>query len=82
MRFIVAPDWLVAMPEDAALNAKTVLILYGYSISKTYYWGLRVKAGQIPPPNKCIQQGKRRVSSWTVGWVLDHMKRPEELRYK
>mgnify|MGYP000945675490 CR=1 FL=1 len=82
MRFVIAPDWLVEMPEDAVLNSKTVLSLYGYAIFKSYSCSALIKAGHIPEPDKCTQQGKRRLLGWTVGRLLDRMKRPEEIRYK
>lgn len=83
MRFVIAPDWLVSMPDDAVLNSKTVLTLYGYAITSSYSSNALIKAGHIPPPDKCTQQGpKRRLLGWTVGRLLDFMKRPDEIRYK
>lgn len=80
MRFRIAPDWLMKLPDDALLNSKQVLNLYGYQITNRYSASTQIKAGHIPEPDRFIHQGpKRRLLRWTVLHIKNNVKLPTEI---
>lgn len=81
MRFIVAPEWFMKLPDTHLLQSKSVLQIYNYMDKD----GLGrpanclVKNGSIPPPNVITPRGKLRNLRWSVGYLKNYLKLPTEL---
>lgn len=78
MRFIIAPDWLMAKKDDDLLCTKQVLDLYGYAADSKSASGLCAK-GHLPMPDKPRQQGRRRLLFWSVRHIKNNVKLPTDL---
>ncbi len=78
MRFIIAPDWLMAKKDDELLCAKQVLDLYGYAADSKSASGLCTKK-HLPMPDKPRQQGRRRLLFWSVLHIKNNVKLPTDL---
>lgn len=79
MRFVIAPDWVMKLKDDDVLSSKQVLDIYGYDIcsrSASVY----IKHGLLPNPDRCKQQGKRRLLFWSVKHIKNNLKLPTEIR--
>lgn len=74
MRFIVAPDWFMALNDKHLLKLKEVKKLYEI-VGKDSADDL-VLRDAIPPPDYI--NGKRK--EWSVGYLKDYLKLPAELR--
>lgn len=82
MRFVIAPDWLLKLPDNHLLLSKTVVALYGY-IDKE---GLGrpahclIRNGSLPVPDVITARGKVRNLRWSVGHLKNNMKLPSEIK--
>lgn len=74
MKFIVAPDWFMALPDTDILKLKDVVKLY--EIEGKESTNDLVLRQAIPPPDYFI--GK--LKGWSVGHLKDYLKLPSELR--
>jgi len=74
MKFIVAPDWFMALPDKHLLKLKEVTKLYEIA-GKESADDLILREA-IPPPDYIT--GKRK--EWSVGHLKDYLKLPTELR--
>jgi hypothetical protein len=81
MRFIIAPDWFMKLPDDHLLQSKAVLQIYGFmdkdGLGRPS--NILVKNGAIPPPNVITPRGKLRNLRWSVGYLKNYLKLPTEL---
>lgn len=81
MRFVIAPDWLMQLPDDALRNSKQVLDLYGYAIIKSYSANRLIKAGHLPKPDRFVRRGpKRNTPYWTARHGKNNVKLPDEIK--
>lgn len=80
MRFIIAPDWFIKLPNEHLLTSKAVLDLYNYSLtscnSQTH---TLVRKGLLPPPDKVTVRPVRNKWMWSVGYLKNYLKLPTEL---
>jgi len=77
MRFVIAPDWVMKLPDDAVLTSKQVLGLYGYCGINAW---IQIRDGHIPIPDKSVQQGpNRKLLYWSVKHIKNNLKLPTEI---
>lgn len=80
MRFIVAPEWFMKLPNTDVLPSKAVLEIYQYA---QHNCGSQVShlvtRKRIPPPDVVIIRPKRNKIGWSVGYLKKYLKLPTEL---
>ena len=81
IRFIVAPDWFMKLPNTHELTSKAIREIYGYKENKggSSQISHRVKKGSIPPPDKVTIRPRRNKIMWSVGYLKNYLKLPTEL---
>jgi len=78
MRFIVAPDWFMALKDDDLLCTKQVLDLYGYSADSRSA-RLYIETKLIPRPDKVKVIKRINRLYWSVRYLKNYLKLPTEL---
>ena len=81
MRFIVAPDWFMKLPDDTLLNSKHLIELYRYTNTGEGASQIShlIARGSIPIPDKTIPRLIRPKLRWSVGYLKNYLKLPTEL---
>lgn len=80
MRFIVAPDWFMKLPNDYILTSKAVVELYEYTLNNhSSQISHKVKQGRIPKPDVVTIRPRRNKIGWSVGYLKNYLKLPTEL---
>jgi len=64
MRKITLPDWVKKLPDDARLNAKEVVALFGYAASTDA--SALVQRGALPAPTEKMRGFCREKLQWSV----------------
>lgn len=78
MRFIIAPDWLIAMQDNDLLSSKQVLNVYGYQPDGRGTSQL-VDKGYLPKPDKIAHHGQKIRNYWLVRTIKNNVKLPSEI---
>lgn len=81
MRFVVAPDWFMKLPNETLLNSKHLIELYGYTNTGEGASQIShlIKRGGIPVPDTTIPMPRRPRLRWSVGYLKNYPKLPTEL---
>lgn len=77
MKFVIAPDWLMQLPDDHILRKKHIWEIYGHKSNRSISNILSVNG--IPKPDIKTPYGKCHRLGWTVKHVKNNVKLPTEI---
>lgn len=77
MKFVIAPKWVLDLPDAYTLRGKHVKEIYGHAERGSIQNLLR--SNSIPPPDIQADNSERKTYRWTVGYLKNFMKLPSEL---
>lgn len=81
IRFVVAPEWFMKLPNTYVLTSKAVLELYGYKLHNdgSSQISHMISRGNVPKPDNIVIRPKRNKIGWSVGYLKNYLKLPTEL---